>query len=238
MNATQDTVNPADKIAAPSPDCAVQARPDGITPQNWDCAVQARSDGTISLDNGYTAQTCPHNAAQPGPDSFSGLTVILKAIDFGKQTVLFALNKADLLENDQKSAINNFVIASNTLVNSIDLQEHKECIASISENTVLLSAKTGESVKTLLQKLSAKAKSKLNALSEDATLITNARHHQALLQALGALTIVRSSLDNQVPTDLLAEDLRTALSHLGSITGEISTDEVLGEIFGRFCIGK
>ena len=45
-------------------------------------------------------------------------------------------------------------------------------------------------------------------------------------------------MDQGLPSDLLAEDLRTAITHLGSITGQISTDEVLGEIFSKFCIGK
>jgi len=94
------------------------------------------------------------------------------------------------------------------------------------------------------------------------TLVTNARHLEALRNAASALSRLRSGLGScgapapasfasdsvhgastpvgaqQVPTDLLAQDLREALYHLGTITGEITTDEVLGNIFSKFCIGK
>ncbi len=76
--------------------------------------------------------------------------------------------------------------------------------------------------------------------NRDAVLVTNARHAEALKAASAALTRVRQGLDNTpaLPTDLLTQDLREALYHLGSITGEISTDEILGNIFRNFCIGK
>ena len=69
-------------------------------------------------------------------------------------------------------------------------------------------------------------------------LVTNARHHQALRQTADALDAALSGLDAGTPSDLIAQDLRAALHHLGTITGSITTDEVLGEIFGKFCIGK
>ena len=60
----------------------------------------------------------------------------------------------------------------------------------------------------------------------------------ALREAADALRAVSDGLDRGIPSDLLAEDLRAALASLGSITGLITTDEVLGEIFSKFCIGK
>lgn len=72
----------------------------------------------------------------------------------------------------------------------------------------------------------------------DATLVTNVRHYEALLRANEALLQVKQGLEMNIPTDLISQDLRQALYHLGSITGEITTDEVLGTIFSRFCIGK
>ena len=74
--------------------------------------------------------------------------------------------------------------------------------------------------------------------SASGTLVTNARHAAALREAAASLSAVSDGLDTGRPSDLLAEDLRAALASLGSITGEITTDEVLGEIFSRFCIGK
>ena len=72
----------------------------------------------------------------------------------------------------------------------------------------------------------------------DTTLVTNVRHYEALLHASESLKQVQQGLEMNIPTDLVSQDLRQALYHLGSITGEISTDEVLGSIFSRFCIGK
>lgn len=73
----------------------------------------------------------------------------------------------------------------------------------------------------------------------DETLVTNIRHYEALSRAATALGRVRDGLKvATLPPDLIAQDLREALYHLGEIVGEISTDEVLGNIFRKFCIGK
>ena len=69
-------------------------------------------------------------------------------------------------------------------------------------------------------------------------LVTNIRHYEALRRTLAPLTRVSDGLASGLPSDLIAQDLRESISHLGEITGEISTDEVLGEIFKKFCIGK
>ena len=75
-------------------------------------------------------------------------------------------------------------------------------------------------------------------ISGEAILVTNARHFDALRQSADALAAARSSLESGVPSDLVAQDLRAAIHHLGTITGAVTTDEVLGRIFERFCIGK
>ena len=72
----------------------------------------------------------------------------------------------------------------------------------------------------------------------ETTLVTNTRHLEALQNAATALHRVQSGLQTAVPTDLVAQDLREALYHLGSIVGQVSTDEILGNIFRNFCIGK
>ena len=72
----------------------------------------------------------------------------------------------------------------------------------------------------------------------ETTLVTNTRHLEALQNAASALIRFREGLDTTVPNDLLAQDLRESLYHLGTIVGEVSTDEILGNIFRNFCIGK
>ena len=97
-----------------------------------------------------------------------------------------------------------------------------------------ISAKRGFGLDKLRELLA----SMVGKASADGVLVTNARHAAALRDAAASLRTVQAGLASSLPSDLLAEDLREALRSLGSITGEISTDEVLGEIFAKFCIGK
>ncbi len=99
-------------------------------------------------------------------------------------------------------------------------------------------------------RLSAKNKSGINTLKEalvqhmhrnnyqDESIITNSRHYSALTNALTEIGKVQEGMENQLSSDLLAIDLRQALFHLGEITGEVTNDELLGNIFANFCIGK
>lgn len=99
---------------------------------------------------------------------------------------------------------------------------------------ICLSAKHGFGLNDLYNAL----KHSQPLASPDATLITNIRHYEALLHASDSLKSVQQGLEVNIPTDLISQDLRQSLHYLGSITGEITTDEVLGTIFSRFCIGK
>jgi len=72
----------------------------------------------------------------------------------------------------------------------------------------------------------------------EGTVVTNARHHEALKQVASSLNDIRAGLDNNLPGDLLALDIRRCLHYLGEITGEITNEEQLSWIFGKFCIGK
>lgn len=91
---------------------------------------------------------------------------------------------------------------------------------------------------TELKELLINTQSQNTTLASNATLVTNVRHYQALMDAQIALYRVEDGLTAGTPTDLVAQDIREALYHLGSIVGEINTEEILGNIFGRFCIGK
>ncbi len=78
----------------------------------------------------------------------------------------------------------------------------------------------------------------LGKISANQSVVTSARHVEALRKTYDSLSLVRTGLSGNVTNDYLATDLRHALNYLGEITGEISTEDLLGNIFGRFCIGK
>ncbi len=101
--------------------------------------------------------------------------------------------------------------------------------------TVFVSAKRKENIHLLADTLVSKVKEK--SISND-IIVSNSRHYDALMNAFDALIQVEQALTENIPTDLVAIDIRQALHHLGTITGEITTDEVLGSIFSKFCIGK
>ena len=102
------------------------------------------------------------------------------------------------------------------------------------EHFVALSAMQGTGILELENKLVELVKNRRNS----DTLVTNARHAEALRKSLTNLESVLTGMALHIPGDLLASDLREALSALSEITGEVSNEEVLGVIFGKFCIGK
>ena len=100
----------------------------------------------------------------------------------------------------------------------------------------VISAKAGTGLDELRHALAASWQ-QLDTASET-TLVTNTRHLEALQNAAAALSRVREGLSAAVPSDLVAQDLRESLYHLGSIVGEVSNNEILANIFSHFCIGK
>jgi tRNA modification GTPase len=103
-------------------------------------------------------------------------------------------------------------------------------------NIHLLSAKTGFGVEALKSHLLHFINT--GVLRNNETIVTNSRHYDALLKALEEIQKVQKGIDHNLSGDLLAIDIRQALYHFGEITGEISNDELLGNIFANFCIGK
>ena len=128
-------------------------------------------------------------------------------------------------------------IKSIVVLNKIDLVNSVDVLALISKFEPLgLSAKTGAGVEKLKKKLLAMVQT--GKLHNNDTIINNARHYDALEKALQSILSVQAGLESNLSGDLLAVDLREALYHFGRITGEISTDDLLGNIFANFCIGK
>ncbi|WP_421811711.1 tRNA uridine-5-carboxymethylaminomethyl(34) synthesis GTPase MnmE [Flagellimonas sp.] len=124
------------------------------------------------------------------------------------------------------------------ICNKMDLlnPNQKEKIESEIPNVLFLSAKYNEGISELESRLLALVDS--GALSGDTTIITNSRHYDALLKALEEIQKVKEGLDMELSSDLMAIDIRQALYHLGEITGSVTTDDLLGNIFSNFCIGK
>lgn len=136
----------------------------------------------------------------------------------------------DLGENMAEIGDNKNVNQDNNIVSLIE-NKYDNC------KVIPISAKTGKGLSTLTKTLG-KIGSEITG-STDETLVTNVRHYEALVRAASALERVRAGLHiATLPPDLIAQDLREALYHLGEIVGEISTDETLGNIFRNFCIGK
>ena len=100
---------------------------------------------------------------------------------------------------------------------------------------VFVSAKRKENIKLVVDHL---MKAVDTDKLEDSTIVSNARHYDELTKALEAVESIERGFEQGIPSDLVSIDIRTALHHLGEITGEITTDEILGNIFSKFCIGK
>ncbi|MGE5944247.1 MAG: tRNA uridine-5-carboxymethylaminomethyl(34) synthesis GTPase MnmE, partial [Flavobacteriales bacterium] len=124
------------------------------------------------------------------------------------------------------------------IANKIDKLNEKDVSNLKSQilNLELLSAKTGVGVEELKDKLLSFVNT--GALRNNDTIITNSRHYDSLLKALDEIEKVKHGLQSGLSGDLLAIDIRQALYHFGEITGEITNDDLLGNIFANFCIGK
>jgi tRNA modification GTPase len=123
------------------------------------------------------------------------------------------------------------------VLNKMDLADKALLSKVFSElEPLLMSAKTGTGVELLKTKLLDMVH--MGKLQNNDTIITNARHYDALRLALENIQKVQVGMQTGLSGDLLAIDIREALYHFGRITGEISTDDLLGNIFANFCIGK
>jgi len=125
-----------------------------------------------------------------------------------------------------------------TILNKADLLTKKEILHLNSQfsDLIILSAKHKEGIHkltTILTQLANKG-----ALSNNETIVSNSRHFEALNNAFNAIKEVEKGIEANISTDLFSIDIRQALFHLGEITGEVTTEDLLGNIFANFCIGK
>jgi tRNA modification GTPase len=132
--------------------------------------------------------------------------------------LVLVLNKADLTGADQVAEV----------VASLDLMPN--------EHLVIISAEKRENIGELIRLLLDIVN--IGSIRHQDVVISNIRHYHALQSSSDSLGRVADGLASALPSDLLAQDIRLVLHHLGEITGEVTTDEILGNIFRNFCIGK
>lgn len=209
----------------------------GAHPAETGGAPLVETDGTPLAETGGTPPAETGGASQHGHG------------DGQERKVVILVNKCDVAgdfyrdDNGTGDGSGNDLGENMTEIGGNKNVNHDNNIVSLIENkydnckVIPISAKTGTGLSTLTKTLG-EIGSEITG-STDETLVTNVRHYEALVRAASALDRVRAGLHiATLPPDLIAQDLREALYHLGEIVGEISTDETLGNIFRNFCIGK
>lgn len=166
----------------------------------------------------------------------AGITRARKALSQSDLALmLYNANSANL--ESEIEELQEFAKGANALcifiANKIDLNPDFQ----LPENHIPISAKHQNGIEALENKIAQIYKEELKGQSADFTL-TNLRHYEAFKNTKEALEEVIKGLEMGLPTDLLAIDIRRAINELGSITGAITTDDLLGNIFANFCIGK
>lgn len=138
---------------------------------------------------------------------------------FPLKPILVIINKKDLIPSEIKNKIDEQLAANSQQPTTIYISAKQKTGIEELKNTLLSFVNTG-------------------ALRNNETIVTNTRHYDSLLKALEEITKVRFGLNQGISSDLMAIDIRQALFHFGEITGQVSNDELLGNIFANFCIGK
>ena len=181
---------------------------------------------------------------------FKSANFIIDNVNLLKQKLILIFNKVDL--NSQAMWMDSEYIINN-LRTSIErniennggymLDEYKYSITGQDcydiRNLVkydFISAKNDEDIEKLKRNIAFYGRDLV--VGENEVLVTNLRHYEALVKAAESLVKVKEGLTSGLSTEFVAQDLKEVLYYLGSITGEISSGDVLNSIFGRFCIGK
>lgn len=128
------------------------------------------------------------------------------------------------------------VVNKTDLISETEKDTLQKQLENLEVKTIFLSAKNKTGIENLKTQLLAFVNT--GALRNNETIITNTRHYDSLLKALEEIQKVSFGLQSNIPSDLMAIDIRQALYYFGEITGEVTNDELLGNIFANFCIGK
>ncbi len=146
------------------------------------------------------------------------LQAIRKQITGGEKNVVLVVNKTDRIPQKRMKDLEKRIL----------LQKNEHIISISAERRVNIPGLTS----LLLDIVN------IGSIKHQDVVISNIRHFNALKSAAESLSRVSEGLTSALPSDLLAQDIREALHYLGEITGEVTTDEILGNIFKNFCIGK
>lgn len=150
--------------------------------------------------------------------------------------VLFLID-ADANINNQLIELKKIKISNSNklllVINKIDLKPE---IKRDFKDALFISAKNNQGIETLKERLLTFVNTE--QISNNATIVTNIRHYEELQLTLNEINSIIDGLNSELSGDFLAIYIRQALFHLGSITGEVTSDTLLGNIFGKFCIGK
>ncbi|MBO5848716.1 MAG: tRNA uridine-5-carboxymethylaminomethyl(34) synthesis GTPase MnmE [Bacteroidales bacterium] len=181
---------------------------------------------------------------------FKSARFIINNVNLLKQKLILIFNKVDLNQQamwmDTEYIIDNLRVAIERNIEDNGgymLDEYKYSITGQDcydiRNLIkydFISAKNEEDIEKLKKNIAFFGRDL--TVGENEVLVTNLRHYEALIKAAESLVKVKEGLDMGISTEFVAQDLKEVLYYLGSITGEISSGDVLNNIFGRFCIGK
>ncbi|TAJ08210.1 tRNA uridine-5-carboxymethylaminomethyl(34) synthesis GTPase MnmE [Marinilabiliaceae bacterium JC017] len=151
----------------------------------------------------------------------AAITDVKNRMDDHTQQLIVLINKTDLIDKEVMKA-------------RFSKKEFRELTGT--DAIVPVSAKRKINIEALTNELLKTVN--MQAIHNDEVIVTNARHYEALKKSHEAILRVLDGLNSQISGDFLAQDIREVLYYLGEITGQISTDEILGNIFKNFCIGK
>lgn len=185
---------------------------DGILFRLYDTAGIRISEDIIEIEGVLRSRKAVKDA---------DLVILINDVEQGKSE--------DLL-NEISSLINSNRILS--ILNKIDLG-----VTGVNDYDVKISALTGEGIESLFRKMKEKALGTSN-YTEKSAVVSNSRHYDCLRKAKESLGKVRNSIENKMSGEFIAVDLRKAIDDLGEIVGIVTSEDILNNIFTKFCIGK
>jgi tRNA modification GTPase len=154
-------------------------------------------------------------------DSLKSVKIEIEKIrnQFPLKPILIIINKKDLISSEILATINQQLTTNNQQLTTLYISAKQKQGIDELKNQLLSFVNTG-------------------AMRNNETIVTNTRHYDSLLKALEEIQKVKFGLQSNLSSDLMAIDIKQALYYFGEITGEVTNDELLGNIFANFCIGK